>query len=185
MILPPALAIVTEALQMLIRDSVPETTDVSAHALPDAASSPHESRVNVFLHRISPSTTFRPSDRVRAPAGESPPLELRYLVTAYGNPSRAMGTGELDLLWFAMNAINANPRLPVPALGRDKTVDIVAEDPGAESLAALWQAAQAEFRPSLSYLVRLPPLAPMIPRPYVSAADVREVRLERLGNPRG
>lgn len=185
MILPPALAIVTEALQALIRDSVPETTDVSAYSLPDAASSPHESRVNVFLHRISPSTTFRPADRVRAPAGESLPLELHYLVTAYGTPSRAMGMGELDLLWFAMNALNAYPRLPVPALGREKSIDIVTEIPDAQSLAALWQAAQTGFRPSLSYLVRLPPLMPMIPRPHVSAADVREVRLERLGNARG
>lgn len=183
MILPPALALVTGALQNLIREALPENTEVTAQTPAEAASSPHESRVNLFLHRIAPSTTARssPVERAGRAGRGSPALELHYLVTAYGNPTRALGQCEPDLLWAAMNAFHASPALAIPALGKDKVVNIVAEDMDSASLCAFWQATKADYRPALTYRVHLPTLSPVPPPPAASPADVRQTRLERLG----
>jgi hypothetical protein len=182
MILPSAFTVVTSALQSLVKEAVPEMTEVTALTPPDAASSAHESRVNLFLYRVSPDPTLRSKPGGRSTAVQSPALELRYLVTAYGNPTRAMGQTESDLLWTAFTALHGKALLSIPALGKGKAVKIVPEDLSLDALAALWPATKAEFRPALAFVVHLPALSPIAPPPAASPADVRESRLERLAS---
>jgi hypothetical protein len=182
MYLPPALSAVTRSLENLVMSAVPPTTEVTHLTLADAASSSHPSRVNVFLYRITTDPTFRKQRTSRPTKTISPPLELRYLVTAYENPARAIGQSEAELLWTALNAFHAKPHLAVPALGRDVVVRIEGEDLGLADLAAIWQASGTGFRASLSYVVHLPELAPIALPPAASMDKVREARLDRLGS---
>lgn len=106
---------------------------------------------------------------------------MRYLVTAYENPTQAIGQSESELLWTALNAFHAKPHLAVPALGSDVSVRIEVEDLGVNDLASIWQAAGTGFRVSLSYVVYLPELAPLDLPPVASMDQIRETRLNRLG----
>ncbi len=181
MYLPPALSAVTRSLQNLMHAAVPPTTEVTHLSLADAATSSHQSRVNLFLYRISTDPTFRKQRTSRPNKTISPPLEVRYLVTAYENPTRAIGQSEAELLWTALNAFHAKPHLAVAALGRDVAVRIEGEDLSLLELASIWQAAGTGFRAALPYVVHLPELAALDLPPVASMDKIRETRLDRLG----
>lgn len=181
MLLPPAFAAVTRSLQNLVHTAVPATTEVTSLALADAASSSHQSRVNLYFYRVTRDPAHRIQRSNRPGKTISPALELRYLVTAYANPTLAIGQTEADLLWTTLNVMHDKPHVIVPALGKNVAVRIEAEDLPVSDLTALWQAARTSFRASLAYVVHLPEL-PALDLPLATTIEeVRKKRLERLG----
>lgn len=181
MLLPPAFAAVTRALQQLVHTATPPATEVTALSLADAGAASPQSRVNLFLYRISADAALRNQRTARAGKTVTPALELRYLVTAYESPTRAIGQTEHDLLWTTLNAMQSMPHLAVPALGDNVAVRIESENMDVGSLTALWQAARTGLRASLAYTVHLPELAPLDLPVTASLEDIRKIRLERLG----
>ncbi len=181
MLLPPAFAAVTRALQQLVKTAVPTSTEVTALGLAEAAGSSHASRVNLFLYRITSDAALRNQRTARVSKTVTPALELRYLLTAYENPTRAIGQTEEDLLWTSLNVMYATPHVAVPALGRDVAVRIEPENLTIADVAALWQSARTEVRATLAYVIHLPPLQPLEIPASATLEDIRNLRLDRLG----
>lgn len=181
MLLPPAFAAVTRSLQQLVHTATPPATEVTALSLADAAAASPQSRVNLFLYRVSADAALRNQRTARVGKTVTPALELRYLVTAYESPTRAIGQTEHDLLWTTLNAMQSTPHLIVPALGENVAVRIEADNLDISAISALWQAARTGLRASLAYTVHLPELAPLDLPVTASLEEIRKLRLDRLG----
>jgi len=127
-------------------------------------------RLNVALYRlaISPHRLNAGFVRLGAPAPEVPslpPLELRYLVTAYSAPGPAEKNSAERLLEASLRAIGSNPRLSTAqlqsALPEGSTLDsnmgaaIEFEDLTQTDLLNLFTNLRAAWRPALTLLARL------------------------------
>lgn len=126
-------------------------------------------RLNLFLHRVSPSQGWRnvdlPSRDARGQAMTKPPLalDLHYILTAYGpqelQPEILLGYG-MQLLHEVpvLDRREIEDRLPPTLLGSQlgrqvEMIRITPEPMGADDLSKLWSALNAHYRPTAAYHV--------------------------------
>src|SRR6187399_2212410 len=113
------IAAVTLALRDILKAVVAPDVEVTALAPAEAehfSSKSGSARLNVALYRlaISPHRPNAGFVRLGAPAPEVPslpPLDLRYLVTAYGAEGPAEKNSPERLLEASLHAIGSRPRL--------------------------------------------------------------------------
>jgi hypothetical protein len=152
--------------------------------------SDERAQLNIFLHQVTPHAAMRLGNEKGTPLPAAVAVELHYLVTAYG----AQDFQSEILLGHAIDILHANARLDAKAIrasltaltsGTDRRVvppslaalagsdvaerveslHITPEFLDAETVARLWSALQARFRPSATYKVTAVPLIPAAARP--------------------
>jgi hypothetical protein len=167
----------------LIRySSVTSLGDVNVTVLPPdrvTVGADEPNQVNLFMYRVSPHSKLRPSPAEAASVRErrSLPLDLHYLITAYG----AQDFHSEILLGCVVYLLNTIPVLTADivrdALGRPAGKDHKGMSPAREALAVsaalhvnarprvsqeflsfeemskLWSVLQARYRPSVTYEV--------------------------------
>jgi Pvc16 N-terminal domain len=171
---PSNIAAVTVALRGLLKASLPAEVETStlgpAQAEQFTPSSKTPARLNLALYRLATSAHQSHAGFVRAGAGTAlpsafTPLDLRYLITAYGPAAPAEKHSAERLLEAALRALNANPimsaaqleaALPGEAEARgSRRATIVLEELTLADFQNLFTNLRAEWRPALTILVRL------------------------------
>ncbi len=171
---PSNIAAVTLALRSLLKAALPAEVEASilspAHAEQFTPSSKTPARLNLALYRLATSAHRRNAGFVKAGTGPllSPalaPLDLRYLVTAYGPAAPADKHSAERLLEATIRALTDNSVLSAAQLaaalpGESETQDgrratILLEDLTLADLQNLFTNLRAEWRPALTLLVRL------------------------------
>ena len=152
---------ITESLKNLLVAQMSPSTNVTL--LSPAEKSSHNTRVNLFLYRVTPNPHLGNQDWRPKPGTTNqlvaPPLTLNlfYLLTAYA-PLDA-NTGLVDthgLLGEAMRVLYENAIVPQPALEpglRQGHVKVTPLSLDMEELSKIWLALQEDFQLSAGYEV--------------------------------
>jgi hypothetical protein len=132
-----------------------------------AEEKPH---LNIFLYSVAPNTGLSAASRQRTaeatrPANTITPLELHYLVSAYGAQDYQVEIliGYcLDLMrespeWSQESITSALKALSNPDGGRNDRVRITPHFMNADELAKLFSALQSRYRPSIAYRLTVVP----------------------------
>lgn len=167
---------VTSALQALLRSEA-DGAEVSAVSLAEAERAEGVARLNVFLYALAPAAT----NRHTAPAPSTstamtPPLalDLRYLISPCAGTS---GRTAADLLEAAVQAVQQRPVLQFSPPRAGATAQVSIEPVPPLELAPLWLSCRAEYRPSVTCLVKL------IVEPQAVAAPVIPIARGRVSRP--
>lgn len=209
-----ALASVTRLLKDMLSDVVDTAdvtgklgSDVKVSALPPdkvatLLGEGQPSRLNLFLHRITPNTALSNSDlptrdaRGRLVAKPRLAVDLHYLLTAYGNEELQ---GEI-LLGYSMMvfhelallprsevkaALKGTPGAGVPVFGTDdpakladqiELIKITPEQLSLEDMSKVWTSLQTNYRTTIGYMVSVvimePETAVRTPLPVLSRGPV-------------
>ncbi len=179
---------------------------------------PEPSQINIFLHQVSLNTAMRNvSLPTRSAAGSlvsGPllPLDLHYLVTAYGTepfqPEMLMGHAALALHENATltreairRALSPQPPDPlVPPIlascgldGQIEMIHVLPQPVDGEEMSRLWSAIQGQYRPTLAYRVSVVLIepraagvsAPPVRSPQGMAVAASSLRLDTAGGSSG
>jgi Pvc16 N-terminal domain len=170
--MPSNIAAVTLALRNLLKAALPPYVEVTTlapaqaeHFAPDAGT---VARLNVALYRIGVSPHRPNAGFVRSGSpGDArpllPPLDLRYIITAYAAPGPADPSSEERLLETSLRAISGNPLLTSAQLtaalpaeaGTQGTRRATIDFEDLPELDRLFTSLRAGWRPALAVLVRL------------------------------
>lgn len=152
---------VSESLKNLLEARMTPSTNITL--LSPADNSPHTTRVNLFLYRVTPNVHLNNQDWRLKPGTTdqlvAPPLTLNlfYLLTAFAplDPN----TGSVDahgLLGEAMRVLHENAIVPQAALEnglRQGSVKVTPLALDMEEMSKIWLALQQDFRLSAGYEV--------------------------------
>jgi hypothetical protein len=170
------MAATTLAFRNLLRKAMPGNTEVTtltpSQAEPFTAHESIVSRINLSLWRIYPSafmknwmpTRLSPSSK-GTPTRPALPLDLHYIVTAYGTANPADEHSAERLLGAVLKAVYDHPILtseemaaaleekPTPPFSVE--AKIVTESLSSADLSTLFIASRAALRPALPYVITL------------------------------
>lgn len=171
---PRNIASASLALQKLVQGAMPSNTQVTTLTPAQAERfSPHDgnlARLNLALYQVSFSSHVRNMLPVHAPAGPAEarrlPLDLHYLVTAYGSVNPADEHSAERLLEAALRIMENHPVLSASELAaafpdgaavdpKDQVTIIPNDTVPLPELLNLFAAFRAEWRPALAYVLRL------------------------------
>lgn len=167
-----AIAAVTATLRNLLTQGIqmePNLVDTTVTTmLPDRAraSTDTANQVNLFLYQVTPNAAWRNLNiptRVRPGESGSPPLPLNlyYLVTAYGRDNDQSQPFSHELLGRAMSILHDHPLLGQDEIqaalaGNDlytqiERIRFTLQPLGVEEIYRLWTGFQTPYRTSVSY----------------------------------
>ena len=167
---PSNIAATTLALQKLVQTAMPPfvevTTRTPALAEKFAPKTGSLARVNLALLRISESALIRNIPPARPGSGQHEPpvlpLDLHYLVTAYGTTGPAEEHSVERLLEAVLRAIGRHPILTpaelqaaLPDSTAPGNVSIALENLSQSELLNLFANCRAQWCPALTYLARM------------------------------
>lgn len=156
------------SLVTYLRDTYPE--QVGGRPLPNCAfellssgglnTQPAEenTRVGLYLYRITISEHQRPHASARLPATGSMPLglDLHYLLTAWGVTPQ---DEQIPLAW-AIRQLHASPILdssilsPEAGWEPDEILQVVPAEVSVDELMRIWDTLNQTYRPSMAYVAR-------------------------------
>ena len=167
---PSNIAATTLALQKLVQTAMPPSVEVTtltpALAGKFTAKTRSLARVNLALLRISESALVRNLPPARPGSGqlEPPvlPLDLHYLVTAYGTAGPAEEHSVERLLEAVLRVVGRHPILTpaelqaaLPDSTAPGNVSLALESLPPSELLNLFANCRAQWRPALTYLARM------------------------------
>jgi hypothetical protein len=183
----PAIAATSQAIIGLLEGAAPGTEFAGttfAHYGADDLNDPMSEGVSLWLYGVAVNTTRRSLPPRVDPDGTryrpSLPLDLHYLLVAWGQPLR-----QQRLLGWTARTIQDTPILPAGLLnhfgpdrdvfGPDEAVELVWESLSHQELYDIWEVAKTHAQPAISYVARMIEIDSTIPLDEFPLVQTREL----------
>jgi hypothetical protein len=154
------IGLISESLRKLLEAEMPST---KVTLLSPADTSPHRTRINLFLYRVTPNAFLNNRDWFSKPGAPSqllhPPIavNLYYLLTAYAPLHDETGLADAHgLMAEAMRALHEHAIIPQASLEnglKQGEVKVTLHATDVEELSKIWTALNKEYRVSAVYEV--------------------------------
>ncbi len=176
---------VTESLKSLLEAQMTPATDVTL--LSPAEKSSHNTRINLFLYRVTPNAHLNNQDWRPKPGTTNqlvaPPLTLNlyYLLTAYAPVDPNSGLVDAHgLLGEAMRVLHENAILPQAVLEsglKPGSVKVTPTSLDMEEISKIWLALQQDFQLSAGYEVSYVEVPAKTERPLPTRVNQTELEV--------